>query len=126
MMFKYLKKGDSVYCEKILRSLPDWFGIEKSTVDYIKQSKELPMIVAFENDIPIGFISIKHHSPYTSEVYVMGVIPSHRQKGVGTSLLRETEKVLSQKGVEFLQVKTVSPDNENEFYKKTRLFYFWV
>ncbi|MDC0980394.1 hypothetical protein OAQ84_01525 [Bdellovibrionales bacterium] len=72
MNFEYLEQGDSAVTEKILRSLPDWFGIEESTMAYIEKSKELPMVVAYEDEIPVGFISVKQHSPYTSELYVMG------------------------------------------------------
>ena len=63
MTLEYLEKGDPKITEKILRSLPDWFGIEESTQAYIEKSKELPMVVAFQEDIPVGFISIKNHSP---------------------------------------------------------------
>ena len=121
--YRYLESGDSSICEKVLRSLPDWFGIEESTVSYIEKSQELPMIIATDDDRPIGFLSLKKHSPFTSEVYVMGVIPQFHRYGVGKGLLIEAEKVLSQKDIDFLQVKTVSADRECEFYKKTRLFY---
>ncbi|MBT4793414.1 MAG: GNAT family N-acetyltransferase [Halobacteriovoraceae bacterium] len=123
MKFEYLEKGNPEICDVILRSVPDWFGIEESTLDYINKSKELPMLAVTKNGKPIGFLSLKKHSPFTSEVYVMGVIPEYHRKGVGKKLLIEAEKVLAQNGVEFLQVKTVSADRECEFYRKTRLFY---
>ena len=120
---QYLETGNPQICEKVLRSLPDWFGIEESTLAYIEKSKKLPMITAFEEDTPLGFLSLKDHSAYTSEVYVMGVIPSHHRSGIGRMLLLEAEKHLARRGFEFIQVKTVSANRECEFYKKTRLFY---
>jgi ribosomal protein S18 acetylase RimI-like enzyme len=120
---KYLEKGNSDICNKVLRSLPDWFGIEEAIVDYVNKSKEMSMLIAIENDKSVGFISIKNHSPYTSEVYVMGVLTDYHRSGIGNKLLVETEKVLKQQGIEFLQVKTLSPERECEYYKKTRIFY---
>ena len=123
MKYEYLEQGNIEVCELVLRSVPDWFGIEEATLDYIKDSKEMPMVVAKEHGKPIGFVSLKKHSSYTTEVYVMGVIPEYHRKGIGKKLLIEAESILAKKGTEFLQVKTLSADRECEFYKKTRLFY---
>ena len=108
IQYNFLEKGEPDVCETVLRSLPDWFGIEESTVAYINKSKELPMIVVRESDKPIGFISLKKHSQFTSEVYVMGVTPDYHRHGVGKSLLIEAEKFLFRNGTEFIQVRTVS------------------
>lgn len=123
MEFEYLEKGNPAVTEKILRSLPDWFGIEESTVAYIEKSKELPMVIAYQSGEPIGFVSIKNHSPYTSELYVMGIDPKFHRQSCGSKMIGEVEKHLNNQGVEFLQVKTLSEGRECEFYKKTRLFY---
>lgn len=123
LIFKYLNCGNSAITEKILRTLPDWFGIEEATRDYIQNSAELPMVTAIENDLPVGFISLKTHSPYTSEIYVMGIAPNHHRRGIGQKLLLECERILALNKTEFLQVKTLDESRENEAYKKTRLFY---
>ena len=123
MKFDYLEVGNPDFCEEVLRALPDWFGIEESTLEYIHESKKLPMIVASDDDGIVGFVSLKHHSPFTAEVYVMGVMPKHHRHGFGKRLLVEAEQRLRQEGTEFLQVKTVSADRPCEFYDKTRLFY---
>ena len=123
MKFEYLENGKPEVCEEILRSVPDWFGIEESTVAYISRSKELPMVIATMDEKPVGFLSLRHHSSFTTEIYVMGVLPEYHRSGIGKKLLIEAEKVLSNQEVDFLQVKTVSSDRECEFYKKTRLFY---
>ncbi|MGB0454073.1 MAG: GNAT family N-acetyltransferase [Bacteriovoracaceae bacterium] len=123
MKFEYLERGDPEICEVVLRSVPDWFGIEESTVAYINKSKELPMISAFEDGKAIGFLSLLQHSQYTTEVYVMGVVPEYHRKGVGKKLLIEAEKVLAKNGIEFLQVKTVSADRECEVPQKHWTFF---
>lgn len=123
MNIEFLENGKPEITEKVLCSLPDWFGLEESTKAFIHNSKELPMFVAFEQDRAVGFVSIKKHSEYAAEVYVMGVLPEFHRKGIGQALLKEAESWLADKGLEFLQVKTLSQDRECEFYKKTRLFY---
>jgi ribosomal protein S18 acetylase RimI-like enzyme len=64
------------------------------------------------------------HSPFAAEVYVMGVLPEYRRKGVGRAMLRVAEASLASKGVEFLQVKTLSPSKPDVGYEQTRAFYF--
>ena len=120
----YLEKGNPTYCEKILRSLPDWFGREDSIKAYIEKSETIPMFVAkMDEDKPVAFLNILIHSEFSAEVYVMGVLADYQNRGIGKLLLKEAEKKLFKLGVEFLQVKTVSEDRECEFYQKTRMFY---
>lgn len=123
MNIEFFEAGKSEVTKSVLLSLPDWFGIEEFTNAYIRNSGELPRFVAFEEDRAVGFLSLKKHSEYAAEVYVMGVLPEFHRKGIGQALLKEAESWLADKGVEFLQVKTLSEDRECEFYKKTRLFY---
>lgn len=119
----YLEKGKPEITELILRKLPRWFGIEEATQNYIQMSKNLPMIIAYKDSLPIGFISLKNTSQYTSEIYVMGVDPQFHRTSCGTKLIQKAEKHLIAQKKEFLQVKTLSEKQECEFYAKTRLFY---
>ena len=98
---QFKTNGNTLVCEKILRSLPNWFGIEEAIQDYIKQSKTMPMIVAFHNNSPIGFISIKHHFDCSAEIYVMGIAPELHRHGVGRNLVIEAEKYLQQNSCEY-------------------------
>ena len=120
---EYSAKGDPKVAETILRSLPEWFGIEESTKTYIEESKTLPMIIAKENNEAVGFISLKIHSEYTAEIYVMGVLPTYHRQGIATKLLSKAENELKKRRVEFLQVKTISPHHESQHYHISRLFY---
>ena len=81
------------------------------------------MVLAEEDNKPIGFLSIKNHSEHCSEVYVMGVLKEFHGEGVGTALLNKAESLLSKNGIEFLQVKTLSKERDCPFYNKTRSFY---
>ena len=114
---------DGPDCENILRALPDWFGIEEANQHYIKSSRELPTLLAYVDDHVAGFLTLKHHSPYTAEIYVMGVYPQFHRQGVGRAMIDHAETTLKDNHVEFLQVKTLSSQHPDPYYARTRQFY---
>lgn len=110
-------------CERILRALPDWFGIEDATQHYIDSTRELPTILAYADDVVIGFMSLKIHNPFSAEIYVMGVHPDVHRQGVGRKMLRVADRYLRVDGIEYLQVKTLSDAHPDPYYAHTRRFY---
>jgi GNAT superfamily N-acetyltransferase len=82
-----------------------------------------PTVIASIAGIDVGILTAVHHSPYSAEVHLMAVVPEHHRRGVGAAMLRHVEKALSDAGVEFLQVKTLSDKDPDEGYAKTREFY---
>lgn len=115
--------GLSAVCAPILRSLPEWFGIEEATQHYIEVIETLPTVLAEVDGQPVGFLTLKQHSSYAAEIYVMGVRPEAHRQGVGQALLAQAETYLCQQGVEYLQVKTLSSAHPDAGYAKTRAFY---
>ena len=115
--------GKGNVCEPILRALPGWFGIETAIVQYRVDIDSLPTWLAKEAEQVIGFVSIKRHTPHAAEVYVMGLLPQARRKGIGTALLIEAQEWLADRGVEYLQVKTLGPSAADENFAATRAFY---
>ncbi len=110
-------------CEQVLRALPDWFGIEKAIVGYRKDIEKMPTWVAIEKDRIVGFITVNFHNEYSAEIQVMGVLKEHHRKGVGRALVKYIERLLREKNIEYLEVKTLAPSDPNEPYKRTRCFY---
>ena len=110
-------------CGPILRALPDWFGIEAATAQYIKDIDVLPTLIARVGGEVAGFLTLKEHNVYAAEIHVMGVRPDMHRCGVGRILVNAAEKVLRQRGIEYLQVKTLSPSHPDEHYAGTRAFY---
>lgn len=110
-------------CEKILRALPEWFGIESAILDYIRDVQTMDTWIASEGEEPVGYISIKKHNNVTAEVHVMGVLSKYHRNGVGRSLLQEAEIQLRLAGFKFLTVKTLSESRPNKEYELTRKFY---
>ena len=95
-------------CAEILSLLPAWFGIPSSNEDYIATADTHPGVIAMVGDEDVGITTVKHHSPYAAEVYLMAVKPAYHRHGIGVQMLRLVEERLAAQGVEFLQVKTLS------------------
>jgi len=106
----------------ILHALPDWFGLPESTAEYIRESAHMPFWAATENGQTLGFIALKETSPYTAEIYVMGVLPDLHRKGIGRQLFRVFEAYAQENGYRFLQVKTIREGCYAE-YDRTNAFY---
>jgi GNAT superfamily N-acetyltransferase len=110
-------------CAPILRSLPAWFGIEEAITHYSTEIDHLPTWIACETQRVIGFVSIKLHTPYAAEVFVMGLLPEIHRKGIGRALINQAQEWLKSNGIEYLQVKSLGPSASDENYAKTRAFY---
>ena len=115
--------GAGAICDGILRLLPTWFGIAESNRHYVDTADTHPGVVASVDDDDVGITTIKHHSPYAAEIYLMAVKPEHHRHGIGRRMLHRVEASLAASGVEFLQVKTLSPARVDEGYAKTRAFW---
>ena len=117
----FLEQG--AVCGPILRALPEWFGIEESTQQYIRDVDELPTFLAKVDERVVGFMSVKIHNSYAAELYVLGVLPDMHHQGVGRALLVAVEAHLREQAAEYLQVKTLSDSHPDKGYAKTRAFY---
>jgi ribosomal protein S18 acetylase RimI-like enzyme len=110
-------------CRQILEALPGWFGVEQSVEDFVTVADSAPTVVASVGGRDVGFLTLVRHSPYAAEVYVMGVLAEFHRQGIGRQLLEHAERSLAADGIEFLQVKTLSPRKRDEGYERTRAFY---
>ena len=118
-----ISPGESTECEQILRSLPQWFGIEESIRKYAEDTSTMPTMVALLNESIVGFITIRKINEYSAEINAIAVLPEFHGKGIGTELLKRAEDFIRIGDVEFLTVKTLSPSHPDESYNKTRMFY---
>jgi ribosomal protein S18 acetylase RimI-like enzyme len=125
MNFKKINSEEekSNVCNEILRSLPEWFGIESAIVDYVNDVKNMDTWIAEIDGAVVGFISIRKHNQHSAEIHVMGIKESYHNKQIGTQLTKYAEDCISKEGFTFLTVKTLSESREDENYAKTRKFY---
>ena len=123
----YEPSEKSKICDAILRGLPAWFEVDTAIIDYVSRVKSMEFYSAYDEEDKdkrsIGFVAIKNHNKYTSEIVVMGTHRNFHNKGVGKTLIANLEQNLREKGVEFITVKTLSETVESKSYKRTRAFY---
>lgn len=108
---------------EILEALKEWFEVDESREQFIRESADQPFWAAFENDVPAGFLCLKETGKATMELAVMGVRKEFHRHGVGRRLFAAAKDYASLKGYSFIQVKTVRSgmyedyDKTNEFYR---------
>lgn len=118
-----LGPGEVDDCERILRALPGWFGIESAIVHYVEDVRSMETWVAEDAGAVVGFVTLRRHNPRSAEIQVIGVLESHHGRGVGRALMETVERKVAAAGVELLQVKTLGPSRHDENYARTRGFY---
>lgn len=107
----------------ILRCLPEWFGIQESTEEYIRISAELPFWAVCIRGEPAGFLAMKETGPAAAEIYVMGIRKEYQHSGLGRALWEACRKYAREHGYRYMQVKTVKRgcyeiyDRTNDFYR---------
>src|SRR6476660_9370902 len=95
-------------CEAILRSLPEWFGIEESMMNYVRDSARMPTFAVEDSAGMQGFITLREHFADAWEIHCIAVQADARNKGLGSLLLANAERWLADRRVRFLQVKTIA------------------
>jgi GNAT superfamily N-acetyltransferase len=114
-------KGD--ICRDILADLPDWFGIPQAVDDYVRAVEPLPMLACVEGDAVVGFLSIKPHTRFAAEAFVLGVRRTRHRRGIGRCLFARAEADLRGQGYIYLTVKTLAAGRRDDAYAGTRRFY---
>jgi ribosomal protein S18 acetylase RimI-like enzyme len=109
--------------ERLLRGLPEWFGLEQPILDYIEAARALPNTTAAVADEIVGACLVRHHTPVASEIELLAVRRDLHRHGIGRMLLRRVEADLRATGVKLLQVKTFGPSGSSVEYERTRAFY---
>jgi len=117
---------------RLLRSLPGWFGIESSVAHYVAKAHELPTYLALPatespgrvaERQPVGVLLAARHFRDSAEIYLMAVKPSLHRRGIGRALVEELETDLIADSAHLLQVKTLGPSQPDAGYDQTRKFY---
>jgi GNAT superfamily N-acetyltransferase len=110
-------------CERILRTLPKWFGMESSLVGYAKATASYLTFVADDGQGIKGFLTLQQHFPESWEVHCIAVDAAFRNRGVGRALLGHAEGWLRGSSARLLQVKTLAASHDSPEYAETREFY---
>lgn len=109
--------------QKIMHSLPKWFSppedIERKAITH----RAYPFFAAFDGDKPVGFVALKIHNEYTTDIYNLGILEDYHRQGIGRCLLEAAEGYCIEHSYQYLTVKTLDASAQYEPYEKTRNFY---
>lgn len=145
--------GRSDAAHDILEELPEWFGIDRFTHEYVEAAASFPNYVAVAaperapswapsgsperaradgvgadgGAVPtadvLGVLLLDQRYPTTAEVHLLAVRRKHHRTGIGRTLLERVEDDLRAQGVRLLSVKTLGPSSSDPGFEQTRAFY---
>ena len=137
--------GRSDAAHDILEELPEWFGIDRFTHEYVEAAATFPNYVAVAapgsrepgrggagpgadgGAIPaedmLGVLLVDQRYPTSAEVHLLAVRRKHHRAGIGRTLLERVESDLRAQGVRLLSVKTLGPSAPDPGFDQTRAFY---
>lgn len=118
-------RRDPEAVERLLRLLPQWFGIEDATRQYVEDARAKPNYLAVDpssGDV-VGVLLTTVHNPLSAEIHLMAVAPEFHRRGIGRTLVDAAESDMRAGGVQLSQVKTLGPSRPDEGYAKTTQFY---
>ena len=107
---------------RILENLHDWFEVDESREQYIRECSEWMFFAAKEKGDYVGFLCLKETGRQTVELAVMGVLKEYHRNGLGRAMFNEAQKAAAEEGYSFMQVKTVKM-GVYEDYDITNRFY---
>lgn len=107
---------------RILENLLDWFELDESREQYIRECSDWMFFAAKEQGDYAGFLCLKETGRQTVELAVMGVLREYHRNGLGSALFHEAKNAAAEEGYSFMQVKTVKM-GVYEDYDVTNRFY---
>ena len=119
------KDKKKAIAREVLEALTEWFEVDESREQYIRESAYQPFFASFTDDgtdKPTGFLCLKETGDATVELAVMGVLKEHHREGLGRKLFEAAKAYAVKQGYSFMQVKTVK-SGVYEDYDRTNAFY---
>jgi N-acetylglutamate synthase-like GNAT family acetyltransferase len=109
--------------ERILRALPEWFGIDSAVRDYVEDARSRPVLGATLDGRVIGVLVLHPTTDLATELHLLAVDPGFHGCGAGSALLAAAERELRRSGTRLLHVKTLGASHPSAHYARTRAFY---
>ncbi len=116
------KDEDIGDCVDIAEGLDEYFSKE-ALKDMKKDLKNHEFFVVEEENETSGFISLDIKNDDCADISWLAVKKDKRGSGFGKELILHSENYLREKGIQILEVKTLSEDADYEPYARTRKFY---
>lgn len=115
MKFVYTNGGNSDFielCHSLDNFLNELVGGEENRSEYIpyNQLDDIhDVIVAYDNDIPVGIASFKKYDDECAEVKRVFIKQEYRGRGTSNKLMELLEKVAREKGYHYLILESGEP-----------------
>ncbi len=109
-------------CLDIADNLEEYFT-EDALENMEKDLKDHQFFVVEEENETVGFISLDIKNEDCADISWLAVKKDKRGSGYGKKLILHSEEYLRRKGIQILEVKTLSEDADYEPYEETRRFY---
>ena len=89
---------------RILENLHDWFELDESREQYIRECSDWMFFAAREKGDYAGFLCLKETGRQTVELAVMGVLREYHRNGLGRALFNEAQRAAAKEGYSIMQV----------------------
>lgn len=115
MRFEYTdgyNKDFIVLCHELDKFLNELVGGEENRAEYIQYNKTddiHDVVIAYENDIPVGSASFKKFDDETAEVKRVFVKKEYRGQGISNELMRMLEQRAREKGFRYFILESGEP-----------------
>jgi N-acetylglutamate synthase-like GNAT family acetyltransferase len=112
MTIKYTDGKDADFislCRQLDDFLNDLVGGEENRSEYVSYNtlQDIHHVwIAYENDFPVGCVSLKDKTNRTGEIKRVYVTPMYRRKGIAQKLFEELERTARQNGYTRLILET--------------------
>ena len=127
MAIRLFREGDAgrkrKLQERLTALLPDWFGKAESNEAYARMAEVLDGFVAEVDGTACGLALVEFHGAKSAEIAWMGIVPDRHRSGIGRALCETVVDFCRNRGIKYLFVATLTPDDPYEPYQRTRKFY---
>jgi GNAT superfamily N-acetyltransferase len=119
-------RRDPTGVERVLRSLPDWFGIEEAIQQYVRDAADpaYESLTAWSGDRCVGVALISRHYPEAGELHLIAVDAVHRRAGVGRQLVERAASDLVATGAQLFSVHRRAVVRRHRLHPDARLLSF--
>lgn len=123
MIVRELRRSDVDACDRIVRALPDWFGIEEGIEEARGYLETHEGLLAEDSGRIVGFLTFASEFPESVEITWMAVAPDTHRRGIGRTLVDALMAECRERGHGLMLVKTLADSHPSPEYAATRAFY---
>ncbi len=69
------REQDPQAVSRLLRALPNWFGVPAAVDNYVNDANTMTSYVAHDDGVVVGVALVRRHYPETSELHLTPVAP---------------------------------------------------